>query len=519
MRSTKSRWLAAVSFSLAVLPAAELHATKRPKYGGTLRIELRTPAVSLDPREWKPGSISAAENEKLASLVYDRLLTLDDYGRFQPALATEWSHDPSFKIWQFKLRAGVKFSDGSMLKPADVATSLQPVLAADFQIGSSESTLTFRSPHPASDLLEQLASGPHFIFHLRPDGTLLGTGAFYVAESQAATPYESNPSAIKPARIKFNANEDYWAGRPFLDAIEVVLGGPALRQLLDLQTGRADIVEIAPDLVHKARQDNLRVWASAPNTLLALRFDDAQPASSDDHLREAFSLSLDRETMANVLLQKQAEPTAALLPQWLTGYAFLFDAQMNLDRARQIRATLPANEAVASDPLRLRVDAVGDLVKLLGERVAVNARQANLMVQVVPRTTNNSSADGVTTQGNTAGSTGSNAAPPAGLHLFAWHFETVCPRTELDSLAKYLQVQQGAEGAQVVNDFESLYARERRIVDDRRVVPLVLLSEFTGIGGNVRNWMPARWGEWRLADVWLEQGEDQATAPAPGRRS
>jgi hypothetical protein len=29
-------------------------------------------------------------------------------------------------------------------------------------------------------------------------------------------------------------------------------------------------------------------------------------------------------------------------------------------------------------------------------------------------------------------------------------------------------------------------------------------AESVGIGAAMRNWMPARWGEWRLADVWLD---------------
>src|SRR5208337_3087199 len=284
MRFTRSLWFAGISAALLLLLAASAtSATKRPRYGGTLRVELLASSASLDPREWKSGSLSAREDEKLAALVYDRLVTLDDYGRFQPALAIEWSHDAAARNWQFKLRPGVMFSDGSLLTAADTAISIH-------------------SPHPIPDLLEQLASGRHFVFRTLPDDTLLGTGPFYVAEISPAAPYEANPLATKPARLKFRANEQSWAGRPFLDAIEFTLGEPPLRQLFDLQVGKADIVEVAPDLVRKARQDNLRVWSSAPNTLLALRFDEAQPASADDHLREALALSMDRDTMANVLL-------------------------------------------------------------------------------------------------------------------------------------------------------------------------------------------------------------------------
>lgn len=507
MRFTKSLWFAAISAALLLLLAATAaSATKRPRYGGTLRVEMLASSVTLDPREWKSGAFSAREDEKLAALVYDRLVTLDDYGKFQPALAVEWSHDAAAKNWQFKLRTGVKFSDGSLLTSADVVASLQSLLPAGLQLTATDTAISVHSPHPVPDLLEQLASGHHFVFRTLPDYTLLGTGPFYVAEINPAAPYEANPLATKPARLKFRANELSWAGRPFLDAIEVTLGEPPLHQLLDLQVGKADIVEVAPDLVRKALQDNLRVWSSAPKTLLALRFDDAQPASADEHLREALALSLDRDTMANVLLQKQAEPAPALLPGWLSGYAFLFENPMNLERAKEIRASLPANEAGGTEPLRLRVDAGGDLMKLLGERVAVNARQANLSVQVVTRST--------PAIGGAAPVASNN--PSIGLHLFAWHYDSLSPRAELEAMVNQLHLERAPESSQAFADPEQRYAEERRMLEERRVLPLVLLPEYVGIAAPVRNWMPARWGEWRLADVWLEKGEGALTAPNGG---
>ena len=499
MRSTNS--LSLVTISLALFPllaAPTAHATKRPHYGGTLRVVLRATSISLDPREWKPDSPASAQNAQLAVLVFDRLLTLDDYGRFQPALSTEWSHDANLRSWQFKLRPGVKFSDGSSLTPPEVVAALQPLLPAGLQASANEGAITIRSSRAIPDLLEQLSTGRYFIYRVLRNGTLLGTGPFYVAENLPAAPSEVNPSAMKLARIKFRANEDAWSGRPFLDSIDVSLGEPPLRQLYDLQIGKADLAEIAPDLVRKARLENVRIWSSAPNTLFALRFDDAQPAVADEHLREALSLSLDRDTMANVLLQRQAQPAAALLPQWLSGYAFLFSSPMSLERAKELRAALPVNEAGGTEPLRLRVDSSGDLMKLLGERVAVNARQANLSVQVLLHTPGNSSSSTSTSQA------------AAGLHLFAWHYDTISPRAELDALARQFALKESGEGTQSVSDPEQLYALERRFLDERRILPLVVLPEYMGIGGNVRNWSPARWGEWRLADVWLDQTENAA---------
>jgi len=494
MRFTKLRWPAAISAAVVALAGFAVGAAP-PRYGGTLHVKLRASSVSLDPREWTPGSLSSAAGEKLASLVFDRLVMLDDHAKFQPALATEWSHDAASRNWQFKLRSGVRFSDGSLLTPTDAVVSVQISLGKGFEATSFENGIAIRAAHPAPDLLEQLAWGRNFVFRPKPDGTLLGTGPFFVAESMPAAPAEANPTAMKPAKIKFQANEGAWSGRPFVDFVEVTLGEPPLRQLLDLQVGRADIAEIAPDLVRKGRQEGLRIWNSAPQTLVALRFDDALAAPASDQLREALWLGLDRDTMANVLLQREAQPADSLLPQWLSGYAFLFESPMNLQRARELRAAFPPGVPGATQPLRLRVDAPGDLFKLMGERVAVNARQANLLVQVaLPASGSNPSAQAV------------------GLHLFAWHYDSLSPRAELEAFVR--QLLDGADLPANTTDPEQLFAQERRLLEERRILPLVLLPEYAGIRANVHNWNASPWGDWRLADVWLDS-EDPMTTKTP----
>jgi peptide/nickel transport system substrate-binding protein len=496
MRFTKLRSLAAISAAVFAL-AGSAAQPATPRYGGTLHVKLRAASVSLDPREWTPGSLSSAAGERLASLVYDRLVTLDDHAKFQPALATEWSHDAAGRNWQFRLRSGVRFSDGSLLTPADAVVSLQISLGRGFEVTTVENGVAIRASHPTPDLLEQLASGRNFVFRPQPDGTLLGTGPFFVAESIAAAPSEANPTAIRPARMKFQANEGSWSGRPFVDFVEVTLGEPPLRQLLDLQVGKADIAEIAPDLVRKGRQEGLRIWNSAPRTLVALRFDDALDAPASDQLREALWLALDRDTMANVLLQREAQPADSLLPQWLSGYAFLFESPMNLQRARELRAAFRAGVPGVTQPLRLRVDAPGDLFKLMGERVAVNARQANLMVQVA-----------------LPGSASNSPAPAIGLHLFAWHYDSLSPRAELEAFVK--QLVDGGDLPANTTDPEQLYAQERRLMEERRILPLVLLPEYAGVRANVHNWNASPWGDWRLADVWLDSEDPMTTKAAAG---
>ena len=492
MRFIESRLFAAInllSLATQILLASPLTAATHPRYGGTLRVEVHAATVSLDPRRWQVGALDSAANEKLAALVFERLVALDNYGRFQPVLATEWSHDASNKRWRFTIRASVKFSDGTALNAEDVVAALQSLLPATEQISASGNAVVIQSSVPVPDLLEQFASGRYFVYRVLASGALAGTGPFVLGEAIGGA----------GSHLFFRANEETWSGRPFVNGIDITLGVPPLRAMFDLQLAKADLVELAPELVPRAKQANLRVWISDPVTLYGLRFDDAQNAASDVRLREALSLSLDRGTMASVLLQKQAEPAAALLPQWLSGYAFLFTVDTNLERAKELRRKLPASEAGGAEPLRLRVDPAGDLAKLLGERVAVNARQATILVQVISRPVTRAGA-----------SSPAPSDPPSGVHLFAWHYSSLSPRAELDSLFAAYNLTEPSEVNATNTDHEQLYARERRVLEDRRVLPLIVQAESVGLGPTVRDWMPARWGEWHLADVWLELPEPAA---------
>jgi len=212
----------------------------RPQYGGVLRVELRAASANLNPAKWKAGSSEFADNQRLAELVYDRLVTLDNYGRFQPQLATEWSHDASAKKWQFMLRQGVKFADGTPLTPGDVVAALQPLLPRGMQVVATSGGIAIQSAAPAGDLLEQLSSGAYFVYKDSGGGLLKGTGPF-VLESVSAGPRDGEGAnatgAAQTQRLRFRSNEDCCSGRPYLDAVEVMLGVPPLSDEVRLLYG------------------------------------------------------------------------------------------------------------------------------------------------------------------------------------------------------------------------------------------------------------------------------------------
>ncbi len=92
-------------------------------------------------------------------------------------------------------------------------------------------------------------------------------------------------------------------------------------------------------------------------------------------LRAAIAQAVDRGALSNVIFQKQGEITASLLPQSLTGYAFLFPADRDLNKANELRGGL------TPPPLTLAAD--GDAtMQLAAQRIALNLREAGFNVQV-----------------------------------------------------------------------------------------------------------------------------------------
>src|SRR5580692_1139202 len=106
MRRFGWRWVAATSLLLGISALAET----RPQYGGTLHVAMQIAPSTLDPTDTSQAGVAY---RNISRLVFDGLVSVDDQGRLQPALATSWRAEPGNRRWQFQLRPGVRFHDGS----------------------------------------------------------------------------------------------------------------------------------------------------------------------------------------------------------------------------------------------------------------------------------------------------------------------------------------------------------------------------------------------------------------------
>ena len=426
-------------------------ARTRPHYGGTLHVETAGDA-------WQGGDAIARR------LVFDGFTTLDASGNVKPALAASWQTDDNGHHWQFRLRSGVHFQDGSLLTSSLAAQSLNLACTSNCpwtSVRAIGSIIVFTCDSPLQNLPDLLASDLFLISLPRAASAQLqnqfvGTGPFQVMQSASNV-------------ITLAANETCWQGRPFIDQLTITTHRAIHDQLLDLNSGRVDIIEVPAEQLRQAQQQRLSVIASQPVTKLVLQLSDSG-VLTDPNLRAAIAFAVDRSAISNVIFQKQGEVTAGLVPKSISGYTFLFPTERDLSKANQSRGGLsPGTITLTSD---------GDgIMQLTAQRLALNLREAGFNVRLLAG--NPTYADVVLRYLPVAG------ADVAGV------------------LGRLLLVA-GQSPAIANRDPQSSFRTEQDILSRHLVIPLLDLPHAYAISGRVKNFALSGYGTPDVAGISVE---------------
>jgi len=289
------------------------------------------------------------------------------------------------------------------------------------------------------------------------DPPFTGPGMADLARAFNITLWEGGHRAV------FAADENAPGGRPFVDSVEIQLARPLRDQSIDLELGKTDIVELGPNEIRR-QQPGRKTWQSQPVRVVALVFN---RRVEDARIREALALAVDRAAIFTVLLQRQGEVSGALLPQWLSGYAFLFPASFDLPRARLL--------AGGAHSLSLGVNDPG--LRAIADRIALNARDAGLTVNIAP------------------------PGAAADVRLIETRIAAPDPWHALAALAAAF----GLPEPPRAETPDALYATERNLLEGFRVVPLFHLPDVYGAGPRVKGGPGITpLGEWRFGDLWIE---------------
>ena len=178
----------------------------------------------------------------------------------------------------------------------------------------------------------------------------------------------------------------------------------------------------------------------------------ANSNAQDARVREALALSIDRKPIQFVLLKGAADPTASMLPNWMTGYSAAFPTQSDLPRAKALLADSRPRA------LTLSYDPRDPQSQLIAERIALNAREVGITVQV-------------------------SMSGGDDIRLIRIALVTPDPALALRETARELSL---PEPALRGNSVEDLYQAECSLLEGNGVIPLFHVPVATATGARVR---------------------------------
>lgn len=330
-RKMIAAWCAALGLSINAGLAAELS------------IALGADVTSIDPHFH-----NLTPNNNVGGHIFEPLVTKDARGKLTPGLAESWRTVDDL-TWEFRLRKGVKFHDGSEFTAADVAFTLDRVPT----VPNSPSPFTTYS----KQITEKVIVDPHTIrlktampYPLMPNdmGTILIVSS-KAARGASTEDFNSGKAAIgtgpfrfvrwqKGDRIELARHDAYWGPKPAWDKVtfRIITSDPT--RVAALMAGDVRAIENVPtaDLAKVSKNPGLSLYRVVSHRVMYLHLDSSRDKSpfvtdkagrplernplKDIRVRRALSRAINRQALVDRVMEGAARPTGQLMPEGMFGY-------------------------------------------------------------------------------------------------------------------------------------------------------------------------------------------------------
>lgn len=247
-------------------------------------------------------------------LFHDALIKVMPEGAFTPSLAESWTISQDSKTYEFKLRKGVKFHNGDEMTAEDVIFSFWRYKAAQakFIHGRTEKVdavnpyvVRYHFKEPFPEFLEYLLQSVTTIGWVVPKKYVERVGdAGFKKNPIGAGPYKF-VEFVPGVKLVGEAFEGYWRKVPHIKRMEFhTISEPATR-LAMVRRGEMDAATLMQGVFNEdVRKDpKLRLFSplSATHWLVSMtpQWDPKSPWS-DQRVRKAASLAIDRKTLADI---------------------------------------------------------------------------------------------------------------------------------------------------------------------------------------------------------------------------
>jgi peptide/nickel transport system substrate-binding protein len=242
-------------------------------------------------------------------LAFSTLFEEDETGEIRGKLVRSWEQDPGTHTWTLHLRTDVRWHDGVPFTARDVEFTLD-YLKRDWGVPPGEgcplevvndSTLTLPGDGscgvwPFDTWYEMLPE--HLLADLDPDERREWE---FWKEPVGTGPYRWVRSVPK-TMIEYEANPDYFLGKPSIDRVILKFGSSAA--VLELLAGNADAVGTWGDLplndFPKLGENFRMFWTSLPGRREAIFWNHANELFAEVEVRRALTRAIDQTELAQV---------------------------------------------------------------------------------------------------------------------------------------------------------------------------------------------------------------------------
>ena len=334
MKNIKTAALAAVS---VVCMSGGAQAQRE---AGHMIMAVGAPVTSIDPHYHQ-----LSPNNAVSDTIFDKLVNTDAQARQIPGLALSWAAVAP-TIWEFKLRPGVTFQNGSAFTAEDVVFTIERLPNVP---NSPSSYAAYARPIVRMEIVDPLT----IRFHTREPYPLLPLDMTNVRiidkeTSEGASTDDFNslkvafgtgpyrPTAYRNGdRIEFARNPTYWGPAPAFDRVTYRMITNDASRLASLLSGDVDSIDQVPTTdVARLRGDSRITLAEIVGLrLVFLGLDRLRPANEnspfitdndgkplgrnplqDVRVRRALSIAIDRKAIVDRIMEGAATPAGQFLP-------------------------------------------------------------------------------------------------------------------------------------------------------------------------------------------------------------
>ncbi|MEM9782936.1 MAG: ABC transporter substrate-binding protein [Pseudomonadota bacterium] len=312
---------------------------------GTASAEKLTIGLASEPTAIDPHFHNLGPNNALARHLFGRLILQNERQQLEPGLAVSWEPIDDL-TWEFKLREGVTFHDGTPFTADDVICTWErapdvPNSPASFgtyikgktAVKIDDFTVHFKTEDPYPLMANDVSTVPIVSNEVGCSATTeefnagtaaVGSGPFKFV---SYTPGES---------IVLARNDDYWGEKPAWSEVEFRPIKSAPSRVAALLAGDVDLISGVPttDIATLEARDDVTLSQGVSNRVIYLHMDqfredspfvtakDGSPITNplmDVRVRKAISMAINRDAIVERVMEDVAIPAGQLLPEGFFG--------------------------------------------------------------------------------------------------------------------------------------------------------------------------------------------------------